>query len=52
MNTEVARPLTRLTGKEGFSWGPEQKAVFQKLKDQIMEDAVLALPTDDRKFPR
>ena len=48
--SEVARPLTRLTGKEGFSWGPEQKSAFQKLKDRIAEDAVLALPTDDGKF--
>jgi hypothetical protein len=46
----VERPLTRLTGKEGFSWWPEQKAAFQKLKDQITEDTVLALPTDDGKF--
>jgi hypothetical protein len=45
----VAKPLNRLTGKGGFSWGLEQKAAFQKLKHWIKEDAVLALPTDDRK---
>lgn len=48
--SEVAKPLTRLTGKEGFSWGEEQKAAFQKLKDRIAEDVVLTLPTDHRKF--
>jgi hypothetical protein len=46
----VAKPLTWLTGKEGFSWGEEQKNTFQKLKDRIAEDAVLALPTDHGKF--
>lgn len=48
--SEVAKPLTRLTGKEEFSWGEEQKIAFQKLKDRIAEDAVLALPTDHGKF--
>ena len=48
--SDVAKPLTRLTGKTGWSWGDEQRAAFKGLKARIAEDAVLALPTDDGKF--
>jgi hypothetical protein len=48
--SEVAKPLTKLTGKMGWSWGVEQKEAFQKLKNRIAEDVVLALPTDEGKF--
>ena len=48
--SDIARPLTKLTGKAGFSWGDEQKKVFEELKCRIAEDVVLALPTDDGKF--
>jgi hypothetical protein len=48
--SEIAKLLTRLTGKEGWRWGAEQKEAFQKLKNRIAEDIVLALPTDEGKF--
>jgi histidyl-tRNA synthetase len=39
--SEVARPLTQLTGKMGWSWGEEQQKAFRKLKERIAEDVVL-----------
>jgi hypothetical protein len=48
--SDIAQPLTKLTGKVSWSWGPEQDLAFQKLKERIAEDVVLALPTDDGKF--
>jgi hypothetical protein len=48
--SEVAKLLTKLTGRMGWSWGTEQKEAFQKLKNRIPEDVVLALPTDEGKF--
>jgi hypothetical protein len=48
--SEVAKPLTKLTGKTSWVWGDEQRKAFQKIKDQIAEDAVLALPNDTGKF--
>jgi hypothetical protein len=48
--SEVAKPLTKLTGKAGWSWGDNQKKAFSELKQRIAEDIVLVLPTDDRKF--
>jgi hypothetical protein len=48
--SNIAKPLTKLTGKVSWSWGPEQDLAFQKLKEQITEDVVLALPTDNGKF--
>jgi hypothetical protein len=48
--SEIAKPLTKLTGKMGWSWGAEPKEAFQKLKNRIAEDVVLALPTDEGKF--
>jgi hypothetical protein len=48
--SDIARPLTKLMGKVSWSWGPEQDLAFQKLKERIAEDVVLALPMDDGKF--
>jgi hypothetical protein len=48
--SDIAWPLTKLMGKVSWSWGPEQNLVFQKLKERITEDVVLALPTNDGKF--
>lgn len=48
--SEVAKPLTSLTGKKGWEWGEKQQKAFEELKKRIAEEAVLALPTDDGKF--
>ncbi|CAK5281960.1 unnamed protein product [Mycena citricolor] len=47
---EVAKPLTRLTGKAGWSWGADEHAAFDGLKKRIAEDAVLALPNDTGQY--
>src|ERR1700753_159515 len=48
--SNVAKPLTKLTGKSGGLWGEEQREAFEKLKSRIAEDAVLALPNDHGKY--
>jgi len=48
--SEVAKPLTQLTGKAGWTWGDEQRVAFQKIKDRIAQDTVLVLPNDHGKF--
>ena len=47
--SDVARPLTKLTGKAGWTWGDDQRTAFTEIK-RLAEDVVLALPTDDDKF--
>src|SRR5262249_39722109 len=32
---EIAKPLTRLTGKEDFKWGKEQQEAFERIKERI-----------------
>ena len=48
--SDVAKPLTKLTGKAGWTWGDDQRNAFAELKRRVAEDVVLALPTDDGKF--
>ena len=39
----LTAPLRRLTGKEiPFSWGPDEQAAFQKLKDSITSEDTMA----------
>lgn len=39
----LTAPLRRLTGQDVlFTWGPEEKAAFQKLKDSITSDDTMA----------
>ena len=47
---KIAKPLTKLTGKEEWSWGKEQTNVFQGLKHQIAKEITLAIPTDKGQF--
>lgn len=41
---ERARPLTQLTGKRGFIWGPEEQAAFVDLREALCSDQVLVYP--------
>lgn len=46
----IARPLTTLTKKEGFSWCPEADDSFGGLKNALCKAPVLALPRFDKPF--
>ena len=40
----IAKPLTKLTGKETWNWTQFQQEAFQKLKDKITSEQVLMIP--------
>jgi hypothetical protein len=45
---ELGQPLTALTKKgHRFSWGEAQERAFQRLKEEISSDTVLAYPSMD-----
>src|SRR5277367_1375022 len=46
----IARPLTRLTGKEEWKWESEQVLAFLALKEHICAEPVLALPINDAPY--
>lgn len=46
----VTKPLTCLTGKVDWAWGPEERATFEELKRRIAEDVTLFIPTDDGPY--
>ena len=47
---KIGKPLTKLTGKNEWSWEEEQQRAFQELKDQIANEIVLAIPADEGQF--
>ena len=48
--SEVAKPLTSLTGKKDWTWGDDQKKAFQELKDRIAQQVTLMMPNDEAPF--
>lgn len=48
--SKIVRPLTQLTGKAEWTWGPEQENAFNTLKNVISTEPVLALPQDNCPF--
>ena len=46
----MARPLTKLTGKEEWNWGLEQERAFEGLKKAMSTAPVLAMPKDEEPF--
>ncbi|KAF8672256.1 hypothetical protein AX14_005585 [Amanita brunnescens Koide BX004] len=42
--TGIAKPLTKLMGKEEWNWTQFQQEAFQKLKDEITSEQVLMMP--------
>nr|KYP76696.1 Transposon Ty3-I Gag-Pol polyprotein [Cajanus cajan] len=46
----IARPLHDMLKKDGFSWLEEAKCAFQKLKTQLSNTPVLALPNFSKEF--
>ena len=47
---KLAKPLTKLTGKEEWSWEQAQEDAFNLLKDQIANNIVLKIPDDEGQF--
>ncbi|KAJ9547856.1 LOW QUALITY PROTEIN: hypothetical protein OSB04_020399 [Centaurea solstitialis] len=47
---KLAQPLTELTKKDGFVWGPEASAAFEKLKHVMTNPPLLRLPNFSQPF--
>src|SRR6266550_6831227 len=47
---KIAKPLTKLTGKEEWEWTKQQKEAVQKLKDKIALEVTLVMPNDNGQF--
>src|SRR3954466_15154809 len=45
--SKMARPLTKLMGKEEWSWGSEQEQAFEGLKKAMSMALVLAMSKDE-----
>lgn len=46
----IAKPLHTLTGKVDWHWDSEQQSAFDRLKDAICSEPVLAIPLPDAPF--
>ncbi len=42
--------MTQLTGNDAWRWGKAQQEAFEQLKRQLVEDVILAIPTNEGKF--
>lgn len=47
---KIARPLTDLTKKDGFLWGPTAQSASEELKKSMVSAPVLALPDFSQPF--
>src|SRR5215469_6394837 len=48
--SQVAKPLTRLTGNAEWEWTAAEEQAFQDLINRVTEDVVLLIPRDDCPF--
>ena len=46
----IAKPLTQLLTKKGFSWNEQAQAAFLQLKQAMVNTPVLVLPNFDKPF--
>ncbi len=42
--------MMQLTGNDTWKWGKAQQEAFEQLKNQLVEDVILAIPTNKGKF--
>ena len=47
---QLAKPLTELTKKEGFTWNAQAQEAFENLKDKLTSSPVLSLPDFSKEF--
>ena len=47
---KIAKPLTLLTRQVKFEWTPEHEEAFMKLKDSIIQGAILHFPKPSQKY--
>ncbi|SJL19037.1 uncharacterized protein ARMOST_22644 [Armillaria ostoyae] len=48
--SDIVHPMTRLTGKEVWTWGTAQQLAFQQLKNRFAIDVILRIPTEKGQF--
>ena len=48
--SNIARPITKLTGNIQFNWTKDEEDAFIKLKEAILSDNVMSLPRTDGLF--
>jgi hypothetical protein len=48
--SSIAKPLTIITGKKRFIWGPEQQEAYDTLKYALQTTPILALPNSNDRF--
>jgi hypothetical protein len=48
--SDLAKPLTGLTGNADWVWGPDQQTVFAEIKSHVFSTPVLAIPTNDDPY--
>ena len=48
--SHILAPLTNLSGKRTFEWGPEQQKAFDEVKALLAKDVLLAYPNHNKPF--
>src|ERR1700730_12354334 len=48
--SDIAKPLTRLTGEVPYVWGEVEMQRFRKLQEMVMTSPILQLPREGAKF--
>src|SRR6202043_266994 len=48
--SDIAKPLTRLTGEVPYAWGEVETQRFRKLQEMVTTSLILQLPREGAKF--
>jgi RNase H-like domain found in reverse transcriptase len=46
----IAKPMTKLTGNENWTWGPDQQEAFDQIKKQMYTEPILLIPQREGIF--